>query len=116
MAKAGKMTGAGWRERLPQGHRGSDALEPAPAANKLSDEDRVSLQWLLPPAGVGSRPGIVPQVGAGNSDAETVKDEGCALETGRKPGSHERLRQTQTLLRGRVLSLLLERNRSFFSQ
>ena len=76
------------------------------------------LKWLRSSSylqGADCLPEIfVPQVGIGNSNAETIKDERCALETGRKPGSHENLRQTQTLLRGRVMTLLLERNRRFF--
>ena len=33
-AKSGKMTGNGWKERLPQGHRGSDAPGAHPSSQQ----------------------------------------------------------------------------------
>ena len=33
-AKSGKMTGTGWKERLPQGHRGSDVPEAHPSSQQ----------------------------------------------------------------------------------
>lgn len=62
-AKSGKKTGAGWKERLPQGHRGSDAPGAHPSGQqtlKRKTDSSFSGYCLL--QGADSLPEIVPQV------------------------------------------------------
>ena len=70
-AESGKTTGPGWKERLPQGHRGSDAPETHPSSQQTQRKTHSALSGHFTCRTlIVILKGAVPQQGVGSSNGK----------------------------------------------